>query len=173
MPILVDKLFELKLARQLAIAGGAGTNHPSIKTFDIQIAEVEKNIGAERVPSAGTDILVQLNLQRRLLVAANGDKDPRVKDVDDAISLIQKIYPGTDPGDVVKMTIQTMKDEINDVGTRIFTLDNMIEAETKSLRELHAFQGKDETLSREIGALKNTLKVLDSLLRADQAQKPK
>ena len=115
MPILVDKLFELKLARQLAIAGARGTNHPSIKTFDIQIAEVEKNIGAERVPSAGTDILVQLNLQRRLLVAANGDKDRRVKDVDDAISLIQKIYPGTDPGDVVKMTIQTMKDEINDV----------------------------------------------------------
>ena len=46
----------------------------------------------------------------------------------------------------------------------------MIEAENEVAGELHAFQGKDETLSREIGALKNTLKVLDSLLSADQAQ---
>jgi hypothetical protein len=118
------------------------------------------------------NIIEQLDRERKKLVTARGEKDPGVADVDGAIALVRKIYAGRDGADA-RDYINTMKEEINDLATRIQTLDNMIEAETKTAREMNVYQVRDDQLRREIDGLRNTLKALDSLLTADESQKPK
>jgi hypothetical protein len=118
------------------------------------------------------DITERLELQRKKVVAAHGERDPGVADVDSAIALVRKIYAGRDGPDA-RDYITLLKEEIADLSTRTATLDNMIDAETKKAREMIVFQAEDDRFRNEIDGLRNTLKVLDSLLTADESQKPK
>jgi hypothetical protein len=167
-----------------------------IKMLEIadQLARVErayKNGGAENgnkaalhviramgINAKGLDehpaetIIEQLDRERKKLVTSRSEKDPGVGDVDIAIALVRKIYAGREGPDA-REYINMMKEEINDLSTRIMTLENMVDAETKTAREMTNFQGNEDRLLREIGGLRNRLKVLDSLLSGDEVQKPK
>jgi hypothetical protein len=118
------------------------------------------------------NIIERLDRERKRLVMARGEKDPGVTGVDAAITLVRKIYAGRDDSDA-RDYINTMKDEISDMATRVSSLDNMIDAETKTAREMNYFQVKDEQLRLEVDGLRNKFKILDSLQAADDVQKPK
>jgi hypothetical protein len=118
------------------------------------------------------NIIERLDRERKRLVTARGEKDPGVADVDAAKALVRKIYEGRDASDA-RDYINTMKEEISELSTRIVTLDNMIDAESKTMREMSIYQITEDRFRSEINGLRNTLKVLDSLLTSDEPQKPK
>ena len=126
-----------------------------------------------RVDGDSAEIIIErLDRERKKLATARGEKEPGVADVDSAIALVRKIYAGKEGPDA-RDYINTMKDEIGDLSTRLFALDNIIDAEAKTAREMNLFQVKDERMRHEIDGLRNKIKVLDSLLADDEAQKPK
>jgi capsular exopolysaccharide synthesis family protein len=118
-----EKLLELKLAKQRALGGGAGVNHPIVKEFDSQIVEIEKALGK---PNIGADPTNKAN-----------------------------------PSDATSY-INTMKEEISDLATRIQTLDNMIEAETKTARAMNEYQVKEDRLKQ---TKEQSSRFLDALIQ--------
>jgi predicted nucleic acid-binding Zn-ribbon protein len=135
-----------------------------IKAMGIKITGLDEN------PANG--IIRSLDRERQKLVTNRGEKHPSVADVENVIALVRKIYAGregTDVQDYIKM----MKEEVADLGTRIETLTSLIDSETKTMREMNHYQAAEDRIRREIDGLRNTLKVLDSLLIADESQKPK
>ena len=117
-----DRLFDLKLQKQMLVAGGAGVNHPQVKQIENQIVEIERALGK---PQIGLDANNKAN------------------------AMDAKSY------------IDTMKDEINDLQTRIFTLDNLIDGENKTMKEMSQFLATEEALKN---AKDQSSKLLDALL---------
>ncbi len=135
-----------------------------IKAMGIQANGIEEN---------PADIIIeQLGRERKKLVTGRGEKDQLVADVDRATALVRKIYAGKDALDAQEY-MRLMQEEVSDLATRIETLTNTIDAETRKAQEANGLQARDEQLLREIDGLRNKLKVLNSLLAGDGAQKAK
>jgi hypothetical protein len=92
--------------------------------------------------------------------------------VDSAKKLIQKIFAGR-KGANAQDYIKAMKEQITNLSARVDTLDKMIDAESKTAREMGLFQIEEDRLRSNIDSLRNTLKVLDSLLTGDESPKRK
>jgi hypothetical protein len=115
----------------------------------------------------GEAILDRLNRQRQRTVAKVGEKHSSVKDLDDAIALVKKVYAGKDGLDV-EGCLSAMKEEIIDMTTRVNTLNNLFDAEGKQARELAVYEVADEKYRSEIDRLRQALNALDAILRGER-----
>lgn len=111
--------------------------------------------------------VLTLQLQKDQALTTLGPNHPRIKEFDNAIAAIKKMYNRegdngrsvrSDPNDPVAF-LAAMKNEIANLTTLIDTHKNMLDAQSKELREMYSYEVEEEKL-------KNNLEQSRDLLRA-------
>ena len=105
-----------------------------------------------------------------LVAGGAGVNHPQVKQIENQIVEIERALGkpqiGLDPNNKAnpmdaKTYIDTMNDEINDLQTRIFTLDNLSDGENKTMKEMSQYLVTEEVLKN---AKDQSSKLLDAIL---------
>jgi hypothetical protein len=115
----------------------------------------------------GEAILSRLDRQRKQMIAVLGEEHAAVKEMDDAIALVRKVYAGRDGSEIVA----AMKEEMKDLEMQIGALNNQFEQEAKTARELNAYEIEEDKFRNAIDSLRETLAGLDTILRGEKPSK--
>ena len=101
-----------------------------------------------------------LKAHQQKLVAAFGDKNAAVLDAQNAVALAKKTFDAANQlidEKAVLQYISTVKEEILALSQKVETLTNLIEAEQKNAREMHAYEVTEERLRTNVEQLRKRL----------------